>query len=443
MPHRHSIALVPGIVLLALWGLVLWLPPDGQSRGEWLQFVGALHPLAVHFPIALVLLVPLLELLSSSGGLACPRAATRLVLLLAAIAATAAPFLGWSLAWSGGYEGGFVTQHMLAGTSLATLCWVCWWLQGRGGTAYAGALVIAVALVGFTGYRGGQLAHGENHLTEHMPGSLRAIFHLPSAAAAGAGPETFFTARIAPIFQEHCLLCHSGNKHKGGLRLDSYAALLKGGKDGLVIKAGDSRSSDLFRRITLPSGDKEAMPAEGKPSLSAEETKLIQVWIAAGASATAPVDSIAGAPRLVRASAPSAPDWRPSAKALTSLAATLGIRLVPRSANPTDGVILRTASAPQRCNDTTLAKLAPIAPFIVEAELARTKVTDAGLKSLVAFSNLQMLDLSHTNVTGSGLGALLSLKKLRTLNLTAAPVDAARLAGLRDNRALTQVYAFH
>jgi len=66
----------------------------------------------------------------------------------------------------------------------------------------------------------------------------------------------------------------------------------------------------------------------------------------------------------------------PALNTIEGLEASLGIRLVPRSQNPTDGLILRTAGAPERCNDATLAQLAPVASLIVDAELARTMVTD-------------------------------------------------------------------
>lgn len=433
-----------GIVspLLALWALLIFAPPDGQSRTEWLQFIGGFHPLAVHLPIALVLLVPVLEWASERGTLPDLRPAAGFVLLLAALAATVAPLLGWCLARSGGYEGRLVTQHMWGGVTVATLCWLCWGLRGRAKGLYPSTLALAVLLIIFTGYRGGQLAHGENHLTEHMPAPLRAALHLPPSGQPTTA-STFFAARIAPIFSSRCLLCHSADKHKGGLRLDSYATLMKGGKDGVVIKAGDPKESDLFRRISLPEGDKDAMPAEGKPPLAAEQIKLIELWIAAGASATQPVDAIVGAPMLAQPALPFAPDWHPQAQRLAALEDSLGVRLVPRSLNPTDGVILRTASAPQRCEDATLARLAPVAPLIVEAELARTKITDAGLKSLATFTNLRTLDLSHTAVTSAGLAALAPLKSLEKLNLSATAVEDRGVAPLRVNPALTHIYVFH
>jgi len=172
------------------------------------------------------------------------------------------------------------------------------------------------------------------------------------------------------------------------------------------------------------------------------DIKLLDLWIAAGASATLPRDAIAGAPPIAGPEPPSAPDYRPQLQQIASLEAALGIQLVPRSQVPTDGLILRTASFPARANDAAIARLAPLRPFIVDAELARSAITDAALNSLASFANLRRLDLSYTAVTPDGLRALAPLKRLETLNLTGTAANAAAVAGLRSNPALKHVYVF-
>jgi hypothetical protein len=99
-------------------------------------------------------------------------------------------------------------------------------------------------------------------------------------------------------------------------------------------------------------------------------------------------------------------------------------------------------SAPQRCNDVAIAKLAPIGALIVDAELARTAVTDAGLAPLSSFRNLRYVDLSHTAVTGEGVKTLAALAKLESLNLTADSVSDADLGRLRQNKSLKRIYVF-
>lgn len=274
------------------------------------------------------------------------------------------------------------------------------------------------------------------------PDPRRLLTGLGALAASGllaAEPATFAT-RVAPIFEKNCTGCHGADKQKGGLRLDSFAGVMRGSDDRIVIKTGELKASELHRRITLPANDDDVMPSDGKPHLTDDEIMVLEKWIAAGAPATEPFD--APALEAVIVLPPAAPDYRPRLAAATELARTLGVRLVPRSRGPTDGLVLRTASAPLRCDDAVLAQLAPYADLIVEAELARTKITDNGLGSLAACENLRSLDLTRTAVTARGLPALGALKKLETLNLTDTAVDATGAAALQTLPALRHLWLF-
>ncbi len=264
-------------------------------------------------------------------------------------------------------------------------------------------------------------------------------------ASRARGETTFYQARVAPIIDRHCVACHGPEKQKAKLRLDSFAAMMRGAESGEVLKPGDVKGSELFRRITLPADDDEVMPSDGKPRLSREEIKNLELWIAGGASATKVVAEFPEAPALNQVpagAAPLAPDWRPRAAEVAALAHSLGVRLVARSQVPTDGLVLRTASAPGRCDDVTLAKLAPVAQFITEAELARTRVTDAGLASLVACENLRTLDLTRTAVTSRGVAGLARLLNLEALNLTDTGVDDSGVAPLRALPGLQHLWLF-
>ena len=250
--------------------------------------------------------------------------------------------------------------------------------------------------------------------------------------------------RVQPIFEDKCVLCHNAGKFKGKLRLDSYEDVMRGGKDGPVIQPGEPGKSELIRRITLPPESKDFMPAERKPPLSATETKIIEAWITAGATTHIAESVIQGLPPSAEEktiSPPLTPDYRPQLKTIAALEASLGVRLVPRSQNPTDGLILRTLSTPARCNDATLAQLAPVANLIVDAELARTKVTDKGMQAIAIFSNLRFLDLSSTAVTSAGVRGLAKLEKLQSLNLTQTRVASDGIAELEAKPGL-KLYRF-
>src|SRR5215469_4742102 len=87
--------------MLVVTLLVAFLPPDGNERADWVQFIGGFHPLVVHFPIALFLLVPILEIVGRSPRFNYLRLSVDFVLGLATIGATTAATLGWCLARSG------------------------------------------------------------------------------------------------------------------------------------------------------------------------------------------------------------------------------------------------------------------------------------------------------------------------------------------------------
>ena len=455
------------LLLILLWPL-LHAAPDGLEHGEVSQFVGRFHPLIVHLPIAFLLLVPLLECAGWVRRWSRVRESAEFVLMLATVSVFVAAFLGWLLAWSGGYEGKLVTNHMWGGFTLAAATLVCFILRPWDKRAYGVALSTTLLVLFWTSDKGGKLTHGETFMTKHMPNELRSLLRVSPVAnttqrsvetakvslaeavpnSVGNAPlpsATFFDARVAPIFENKCSSCHNAQKKKGKLRLDNFENVMHGGKDGVVIRAGDPRHSELIRRINLPPDDKDFMPTDGKPPLTASEIKVIELWIASGASSSLAANEVRGAPPLPAFEQPAVPlakDYRPQLPLITSLEHELGVHLVPRSRNPEDGLILRTASAPERCDDAALARLRAIGNLIVDAELARTKITDAGLKTLATFSNLRVVDLAHTAVTSAGVPTLARLSRLQSLNLTATAVDDAGVAPLRRTQTLKRLYLF-
>jgi mono/diheme cytochrome c family protein len=88
---------------------------------------------------------------------------------------------------------------------------------------------------------------------------------------------------IKPIFEKSCFKCHGEEKQKGKLRLDSVAAVKKGGEDGEVITAGQSAKSPLVHAVARLDED-SAMPPDGKGEpLTKEQIGLIRAWIDQGA----------------------------------------------------------------------------------------------------------------------------------------------------------------
>ena len=91
-----------------------------------------------------------------------------------------------------------------------------------------------------------------------------------------------FAAEVQPILSKSCVSCHGAEKQKGGYRLDSPTAAVKGGESySPAIKPGDSAGSPLIHLVAGLVPD-SLMPAKGDP-LTAEQIGLLRAWIDQGA----------------------------------------------------------------------------------------------------------------------------------------------------------------
>src|SRR5439155_11966070 len=67
-----------------------------------------------------------------------------------------------------------------------------------------------------------------------------------------------------PLFEASCFRCHGQQRPKGGLRLDSLQAALKGGEDGKVITPGDSKKSLLVIAVARLDEETAMPPKQGR-----------------------------------------------------------------------------------------------------------------------------------------------------------------------------------
>jgi len=438
------IAWMASLVFSATLALLPWLVKlDGKPHADWQQFLGRFHPLAVHLPIGFLLLVPLLEI----AGTFRPslRDAAGFVLGLAFAGSLLALSLGMLLAYGSGDAGVEVTRHMAGGIALTIGLLLSnlarpWWLRRSVPFFYPALLACLMPLLFWTADQGGSITHGSNYLTAYMPASLKRL----TMVSANAPPTSFYAMHINPIFDTNCAACHGATKTSGGLRLDSFDLLMKGGKDGPVVVAGDPEKSLLLRRVTLPADHKQFMPAEGKPPLRAEEIAWIKAWIQQGASPTAntPAGVSTGDEHPELPLQPVA-DYSALMPEIRQMQQTQGAKLILVSSKPEDGLILFTADAASSFGDTHLTQFQKFAPYIVEAELGRTEVTNVSFDTLKQFTHLRALHLEETRITGDGLAKLTSLSQLTYLNLSGTQVTEESVRPLSSMKNLRHIYLYN
>jgi hypothetical protein len=93
-----------------------------------------------------------------------------------------------------------------------------------------------------------------------------------------AGNANFFETKIRPVLAGTCSKCHGARKATNGLRVDSRAALIMGGKHGPAVVAGDPEGSLLIRAVRY-TGERKMPPDKQLP---AEVVADLERWIAQG-----------------------------------------------------------------------------------------------------------------------------------------------------------------
>ena len=117
-----------------------------------------------------------------------------------------------------------------------------------------------------------------------------------NTTAVAHSPEEieFFEKKIRPLLHTHCYECHSSSAKslKGGLRVDSLAALLAGGDTGPAVVPGKPDESLLIDSVRYGE-DSYQMPPKGK--LADHEIAALVEWVQRGAAF--PAVDVAAAPQ--------------------------------------------------------------------------------------------------------------------------------------------------
>ena len=126
--------------------------------------------------------------------------------------------------------------------------------------------------------------------------ALAAVFGLAVAVSAEdvklppASTKTGVTyaTDIKPIFDASCVKCHSGDRPKARLHMDTLEGVLKGTKEGKIITSADSTNSFIVKAVAHATSDHDSwMPPPnnraGIKPLTPEQIGLIRAWIDQGA----------------------------------------------------------------------------------------------------------------------------------------------------------------
>jgi uncharacterized membrane protein len=425
------------IIFLLLFGSSAVIP-------QWLQPVGRMHPLILHFPIVVLIMAMMLELFRFRERFRTEQLYhdfTTYLWLTGAIFAAITAIMGLFLSKEQGYEGSTLQWHKWLGSGVVFVSSIIYWCRTAGWynvrIARAGAVVVVVALT-VAGHFGADLTHGDNFV-------LAPIWH-PVKELVPVDKAVVYKDVISPIFESKCISCHSADKTKGGLMLINERSILKGGKNGKLVVPGQPQISLLLQRIHLPAEDKKHMPPAGKPQLTPDEMNLLYLWVRENADFKKRVidlpkkDSL----RLIASTylkpAEEQEEKFDFASADDKLIKKLNnnYRVIYPLAkeSPALGVNIYNKGSYQ---PKFLEELSAIKEQVVSLDVSRMPVKDAELKTIAQFKNLNTLNLNFTDVTGGTLKELAGLKHLKMISLAGTSLNATAIKQISMLKSLTKI----
>ena len=125
-------------------------------------------------------------------------------------------------------------------------------------------------------------------LTAFIAAATSALAEPAKMPPASDKKDVTYATDMKPIFDASCVKCHSGDKPKARLHMDTLEGVLKGTGKGKIVVAGDSAKSRLVKTIAHLTEDPDGwMPPPknkaGIKALTPEEIGLVRAWIDQGA----------------------------------------------------------------------------------------------------------------------------------------------------------------
>lgn len=439
-PLVESILFASNLLLL-----FLLIFADKVIEPAWVQVVGRMHPLLLHFPIVVLLMAVLWEWLPLRRDPAQSRLYRQVdaaLLLTGSLTASITAIMGLLLSLQGGYEGAAVQWHKWTGVAIAFLSYAYYTYKHSRYTLPAVNKITGVIIAGcliIAGHLGANITHGNDFLMQPLA---------KKPVSVPIDQAVVFEHLIKPVLETKCMSCHNHRKAKGGLVMETKALLLKGGEDGKLFVAGHPELSMLIKRIHLPEDAKEHMPPSGKPQLSEEEAELLYWWIHSGAPFEQKVTALPAKDSLrILAAHFLQPPAAEAAETFDFAAAdekkvkalNTNYRVITPLAEESPALAVNFYNK-NAYTAASLEELKDVREQIVDLNLAKMPVKDADLKIIAQFENLRSLNLNFTDITGAGLKALTGLKHLRQLALSGTGVEADAVAQLGQMPALQDVY---
>lgn len=439
---RISVNLIFFIQVLLLFLLFF---EDRIELPAWLQVAGRLHPMVLHLPIGILILLFVFMMLRNTFRKRQFRKIMLICLLLAALSASVTALFGFFLSINGDYGTDSLQQHKISGIVLSILTFflLAWYKNIKKGEIvfYSSVVFTLLALV-FAGHTGSVLTHGENFVLAPM-----ATVQAPSVNNA-----SLYHLAVMPVLEKKCFSCHNESKAKGKLIMTSAAKFKAGGEHGTPWIEGNPDSSRMIQNIHLPLTHDDHMPPDGKPQLTAFEISLLEAWIKSGADFEKKMNEFLDTDTLKVLATSAIISRTNNVAAAVYPFKAVSSELIRKINTPFRTVFPLYQNCPALHADffvkeafqlNSLKELKEIKDQLVVLNLSKMPVTDADLSIIGGFKNLEKLNLNFTTINGEGLTNLKSLTSLESISLSGTLVTKDALTAILSLPALSEVFIWN
>jgi hypothetical protein len=418
--------------------LILAIFSETTKSTTILLWFGKLHPLVLHFPIVIGIVLVIYFLFFQNRPL--EENTEKLVLVGNALTASIVALLGLFLSKQDAYTATTLNLHKWGGLSIAFISCLLIYLKNIP-SSYKKiiALIYLFVLLFFT-HQGALLTHGENALSIPTPVVVAEEVKTVDSSL------TVYEKAIEPILAQKCVSCHGPSKIKGELQLQSPELIVKGGKDGNILNGIQNEEALLLQRIHLPNADEKHMPPDGKLQLTLEELTLLTKWVKAGGNFTKKISELGKTDSLsILAMAYKAPtkgsgenkNNAPDLKQYNSSYLTVNYLF-----NGSEEIEVNFFQS-SFYKKEQLSSLVKIKDKIVNLNMQGMPLTKEDLAIIVQFTHLKKLNLNYTKLTLNDLEPLKTMTSLKNLSICGMELNQNSLTKFLEKSPFSEIHIWN
>lgn len=416
-----------------------------------LEFIGRLHPVIVHLPIGIFILVILLEFASFSQKRKNWIENIQPIIMIGLLFSCLSLITGLILAEEGSNNEEDVNLHKWTAI-ITTLLFLFYAITRniliRNKILHTVSLIILSFFLLSTGHLGGTLTHGDDFLSlDSKETPIQTTINITDINQAEVYRDI-----VQPTLNMKCVQCHGADKQKGKLRLDDSTWLLSGGKNGAVINLKQPEQSELLKRVLLELNNEHHMPPKEKQQLTDFEQTLFQWWIMSGSTFHQKVENIQVEAK-VRKALNAFKEYHSKEKQVSKREDVLPIALNTKLELEKAGWVISEISKKdhhlravgfnlEKPLNVAFEKLLLINQQLVELKLSSSGIKDEHLDKISLFTKLEKLWLDGNELTDKSLDKISTLQNLTYVNLASTKVSKEGILTIKKPVNLKSIYLY-